>query len=278
MKWKQLLTPVKSMYSEDLEEFISSHKEGTFTILDVRQPWEYREEHIPGSKLIPLPELIDRLEEIDPEKPTVVYCAVGGRSRVAAQMLAGKGFKEVYNLKGGINAWMGRTAFGPVEQGMALLRGDETPKEIIVLAYGMEEGLKGFYKSMALKVEKEDVRDMFKKLSKVEETHKIQLFELYRNYDDKIKDRSEFEEGVVKDVMEGGLTTEEFLEINKPAMKSIEDVLSIAMMIEAEAMDLYMRYREKVEDEESKNVLLNLAEAEKVHLNSLGKLMDRIAS
>ncbi len=278
MKWKQLLTPVKSMYSEDLEEFISSHKEGTFTILDVRQPWEYREEHIPGSKLIPLPELIDRLEEIDPEKPTVVYCAVGGRSRVAAQMLAGKGFKEVYNLKGGINAWMGRTAFGPVEQGMALLRGDETPKEIIVLAYGMEEGLKGFYKSMALKVEKEDVRDMFKKLSKVEETHKIQLFELYRNYDDKIKDRSEFEEGVVKDVMEGGLTTEEFLAINKPAMKSIEDVLSIAMMIEAEAMDLYMRYREKVEDEESKNVLLNLAEAEKVHLNSLGKLMDRIAS
>jgi len=64
---------------------------------------------------------------------------VGGRSRAAAQLLAGKGFKDVYNLQGGIQAWEGLTAFGPAEIGMALLRGDETSKEIIVLAYGMEE-------------------------------------------------------------------------------------------------------------------------------------------
>jgi len=43
------------------------------TILDVRQPSEYREGHIPGATLIPLPQLPDRLDEIDPEKPTLVY-------------------------------------------------------------------------------------------------------------------------------------------------------------------------------------------------------------
>jgi sulfur-carrier protein adenylyltransferase/sulfurtransferase len=44
-----------------------------YTLLDVRQPGEYESEHIPGSKLIPLPELGDRLNEIDPHKPTIVY-------------------------------------------------------------------------------------------------------------------------------------------------------------------------------------------------------------
>ncbi len=66
---------------------------------------------------------------------------MGGRSRAAAQLLAGKGFKEVYNLKGGIKAWQGHTAAGPAEMGMILLSGDETASDIIILAYGMEHGL-----------------------------------------------------------------------------------------------------------------------------------------
>jgi rhodanese-related sulfurtransferase len=44
-----------------------------YTILDVRQPNEYEASHIPGSKLIPLPELSDRLDEIDMKKPTMIY-------------------------------------------------------------------------------------------------------------------------------------------------------------------------------------------------------------
>jgi hypothetical protein len=63
---------------------------------------------------------------------------VGGRSRAAAQILTGKGFKTVYNLKGGIKAWNGHSAAGPAEMGMMLLKGDERPAEIIILAYGME--------------------------------------------------------------------------------------------------------------------------------------------
>ena len=73
MRWKQLLTPVRSMDSEELKQYIKEHKEGTFTLLDVRQPAEYEREHIPGSTLIPLPELHNRIEELDPEKPIVAY-------------------------------------------------------------------------------------------------------------------------------------------------------------------------------------------------------------
>lgn len=73
MKWKQFLTPVRSMAAEKAKAYMADHREGTFTILDVRQPGEYEKKHIPGTKLIPLPELMDRVEELDPAKPVIAY-------------------------------------------------------------------------------------------------------------------------------------------------------------------------------------------------------------
>ena len=70
---KRLFKPVKNMDSQEAEAFIEKHKEGTFTILDVRQPGEYEQGHIPGAKLVPLPQLRDSLDELDPEDPTIVY-------------------------------------------------------------------------------------------------------------------------------------------------------------------------------------------------------------
>ncbi len=73
MLWRQFLIPAKSIEPDELRDYISKHREGTYTLLDVRQPGEYEEQHLPGAKLIPLPELTDRLKELDHEKPTVVY-------------------------------------------------------------------------------------------------------------------------------------------------------------------------------------------------------------
>ena len=73
MKWTQFFTPAKSLNFQETESYISQHPGEDITILDVRQPSEYQESHIPGATLIPLPELSDRINEIDPEKPTLVY-------------------------------------------------------------------------------------------------------------------------------------------------------------------------------------------------------------
>ena len=70
---KQLFAPVKSLEVEEVKDFFKNHLEGSYTLLDVRQPGEYEKEHIPGSKLIPLPELNDRKKEIDSEKPVLIY-------------------------------------------------------------------------------------------------------------------------------------------------------------------------------------------------------------
>jgi len=73
MRWKQFLTPVQSMNSEEAKEFMSGKTLDEFTLLDVRQHGEYEKHHIPGSKLIPIGELDKRLDEIDSSKPVLIY-------------------------------------------------------------------------------------------------------------------------------------------------------------------------------------------------------------
>ena len=73
MRLKNLFTPVNNMSTRQLQSFMDSNKEGSFTLLDVRQPQEYEAARIPGSKLVPLPSLDDRLDELDPAKPIIAY-------------------------------------------------------------------------------------------------------------------------------------------------------------------------------------------------------------
>ncbi len=61
------------MDTEEAKAYMAEHEEGTFTLLDVRQPGEYENSRIPGAKLIPLPELVDRLGELDSDKPVIPY-------------------------------------------------------------------------------------------------------------------------------------------------------------------------------------------------------------
>jgi len=73
MRWKQFFTPVQSMNSEDARKFMAGKSQDEFILLDVRQPGEYEKNHIPGAKLIPIGELDNRLDEIDPGKPVLTY-------------------------------------------------------------------------------------------------------------------------------------------------------------------------------------------------------------
>ena len=75
-------------------------------LIDVRQPDEFAFARIGGSKLIPLGEVINRMDEIDEHRDTVIHCKMGGRSARAIEALRRAGFKgNLRNLKGGITAW-----------------------------------------------------------------------------------------------------------------------------------------------------------------------------
>jgi adenylyltransferase/sulfurtransferase len=77
-------------------------------ILDVRNPEEYQIGRIPGSTLLPLPELPSRFGELDKAREMVVHCKSGVRSAKAIAFLKGQGFSKLKNLKGGILAWSDR--------------------------------------------------------------------------------------------------------------------------------------------------------------------------
>ncbi|MGH3851664.1 MAG: rhodanese-like domain-containing protein, partial [Pseudonocardiaceae bacterium] len=75
-------------------------------IIDVREPHEYEIAQIPNSKLIPLGQVLNHMNEIDPDRETVVHCKMGGRSAKAIEALKRSGFQgRLINLAGGITAW-----------------------------------------------------------------------------------------------------------------------------------------------------------------------------
>jgi len=74
-------------------------------MLDVREADEVERAAIPGAFHVPMGEVPARLDQLPKDKPIVVFCHAGGRSRRVAQFLAGHGFDQVFNLEGGIEAW-----------------------------------------------------------------------------------------------------------------------------------------------------------------------------
>jgi rhodanese-related sulfurtransferase len=87
-------------------DWVAEHR-SALAILDVRSAEEFEgpDGHIPGSLLIPLPELEARTAEIPPETPVVVVCHSGSRSALATQQLLKAGREQVANLRGGLRIW-----------------------------------------------------------------------------------------------------------------------------------------------------------------------------
>ena len=75
-------------------------------MLDVRNRSEWEEGHVPGARLVPLPELSARLEELRGAGRIAVHCQGGSRSAVAASVLRAAGFADVTNVDGGFAAWL----------------------------------------------------------------------------------------------------------------------------------------------------------------------------
>ncbi len=83
----------------------SAMREAGAFILDVREPDEWNESHIPGATLIPLGELASRVNELPQDREIVVVCRSGNRSAQGRDILLSAGFEQVTSMAGGINQW-----------------------------------------------------------------------------------------------------------------------------------------------------------------------------
>ena len=95
---------------------LARRRETGAVLVDVRQPDEYDEAHVPGAWLIPLGEVGQRLDEVPDDAEVLVICRTGGRSRKAAEVMAAAGRRAI-NVGGGTLAW--------IEAGRPVARGPE---------------------------------------------------------------------------------------------------------------------------------------------------------
>jgi sulfur-carrier protein adenylyltransferase/sulfurtransferase len=94
-------TPVVSV--QELKRKMDAHE--VFQLIDVREPFEYEIARIDGARLIPLREISERADELERDQQILVHCHSGQRSAQAVQLLQQRGFSNVYNVEGGIDAW-----------------------------------------------------------------------------------------------------------------------------------------------------------------------------
>ena len=174
-------------------------------------------------------------------------------------------------MEGGIRAWNGLRAAGPLDAGMAYFEPAQKPEEMIALAWILEEGACKFYREMGKKEKSPDAAALFRELSDDEDTHKASLFKIYQSRSGKDADPEfpysllSLESGV--DYLEGGIVLGEAVEWAQG--KELKDILDFSISLEVNAIDLYIKMERKVEGGEAKEVFQALSNQERNHLKRL---------
>lgn len=96
--------PFQRIQPDEARTLIDS---GQVAVVDVREPWEYANGHIPNAKSVPLAKIISAPAQNVTEDNVIFVCEVGQRSAVAAEVAASLGKERLYNLEGGTSAWRG---------------------------------------------------------------------------------------------------------------------------------------------------------------------------
>ncbi|WP_133650835.1 rhodanese-like domain-containing protein [Paraburkholderia flava] len=96
---------MQNLTASALAEWLADTSRAAPVLLDVREPWEIETAKIAGSLSIPMREIPARSEELDDEAQIVCVCHHGARSAQVAMFLESRGYRNVFNLQGGIDAW-----------------------------------------------------------------------------------------------------------------------------------------------------------------------------
>jgi sulfur-carrier protein adenylyltransferase/sulfurtransferase len=186
-------------------------------------------------------------------------------------MLSTAGFKEVFSMEGGIRAWDGLTATGAPDAGMARFPEDAPVEELIALAWSLEEGSRKFYTELPALLIDRDAVELFQDLVIAEEHHQSALVDLHQ----KLTNRAAALDGSLspEDIMEGGMSISSALDWVRG--KGLTDVLDLAISLETNSYDLYIKMVRRGSDEKTKELFSLLSASEKEHLKRLAGLLDR---
>jgi rhodanese-related sulfurtransferase/rubrerythrin len=261
---------------EGLRTYLQTHPESDYLLIDVRQPREYGAAHIPGAYFLPLMEFEARLFHLPADRDLIFYCHSGGRSAAAATLALDAEItsRPIYNLDGGIMAWDGMVLEGYPRLDLLDSRGGVD--RLLHAAMDLEKGAWRFYQAVCRQFAGAVWIGAFRELAEAETAHARLVYRFWSAVRPAPPPFDVLFDGLEGRILEGGLPLDEA--VRRLAGLRADDLLGLVEMalgIEAAAYDLYrvMAEREGIEDE-AREALLAIAQAEKGHIRRLIQAME----
>ena len=275
-----MLSPgFENLSVDEFKKYIDTQEEKNYMLIDVRQPDEYTQAHIPGSKLIPLMELESRLVDFPSNMDIVFYCRSGARSRAAAVLALGSAvsLKKIYNLMGGIMAWDGKTLVDSPR--VKIFDGIEEPAELLLKSMDLEKGAQRFYSYAVEKYAGQPFVHIMAALAKAERIHAQSIYRFWEKVAETPRPFDDLFENLEGDILEGG----EDLQSLTKRIETIDDnpclpLIELALSLEYAAYDLYRTMADRTENDTARRAFLSIAQAEKSHMQLLANAVDQCMS
>lgn len=272
---------VADITGEQLRSFMASHREQEYVLVDVRQPEEYQAGHIPGAKLLPLPDVERRAAELDAMKDLTVifYCRSGGRSaRAAGFVAAALKLPRVHNLIGGFSSWRG-AALDDFPR-LRAFDAKGTVADLLLRALDLEKGAHRFYEALGRHFAGTEVAAVVEELARAEIAHGTVIFDMMKQLG--AAPAEGFEATFARlpgELVESGDGYEDLVaRARRLGDKGAVALLELAAEVELRAYDLYRNLASTVTNAKIKDTLLNLAQHEKRHADGVLKRLGSVAA
>jgi len=268
----------ENISAERFRQYQKEHAERDYLLVDVRQPDEYVQGHIPGSKLMPLDELETHLSGLPHDKDLFFYCRSGARSQAAViiSLDSGVQLQKVHNLVGGMMGWDG-ASLAELPR-MAVFKKGASMPDLMLTAMGLEKAALRFYISVFESHKEELYAPILETLSKAEEAHARAIYKYWeRTQENPLSFKALFA-GLDGEILEGGETLMDAIQrVASLSGQGCRALMEFALNIEIQAYDLYRNMANISMEETAQDAFLSISQMEKTHMELLAKVFRECA-
>ena len=261
---------IQTIESSQLHQMLEGEKENPL-LIDVRQPQEYKEGHIPGALLVPLGQLEYGHPSFSKEQTMVTYCRSGKRSMTAALILCKMGYSQVMSLEGGILQWPYEKVSGGPRRALAA---EEVKSigELFLFALIKEIETWYFYHEFQSMLKNPELKRLFNFLEDMERSHMEAMYSRY----------SEESREVDANIPSLEALQQKFQKASsqiKGDWNEVDDetaVLENAVLREYQKYDFYKLSADNMKDQSLRVLLYQLAVEERAHASLLLKMIGQV--
>ncbi len=262
---------IQTIESSQLHQMLEGEKEKIPLLIDVRQPQEYREGHIPGALLVPLGQLEYGHPSFSKEQTMVTYCRSGKRSMTAAFILCKMGYSQVMSLEGGILQWPYEQVSGGSRRALAA---EEVKSigELFLFALIKEIETWYFYHEFQSRLKNPELKRLFKFLEDMERSHMEAMYSRY----------CEESRGVEENIPSLEALQRKFQKASsqiKGDWNEVDDVTAVlenAVLREYQKYDFYKLSADNMKEQSLRVLLYQLAVEERAHASLLLNMIGQV--